>query len=146
MSGLPNTIIMDIIREATTAGLMDYWTERAPVPVWMGVPRERAMERTFISRYGAGACERESGKKRVEWKAVKAKSALNAEFYSQIPLDDLDDEYEKYDFQYEGDNDINGGLYLVVGGFLSECCEWVNDDNYFNVDVDEIFLNHPLRE
>ena len=139
-SGLPNTLIMDIIRESTTAGLMDYWTERAPT-----IFREGSMERSLTAKYGAGALERDSGEKRVEWVAVKNKSALNREFNSQIDLDELDEEYEKYDFEYEGENDINGGLYLIVGGFLYDWA-WVKDDNQFNVDLDELENFHPTRE
>jgi hypothetical protein len=58
---------MDIIRESTTAGLMDYWTERAPT-----IFREGSMERSLTAKYGAGALDRDSGEKRVEWVAVTA--------------------------------------------------------------------------
>jgi hypothetical protein len=139
-SGLPNTLIMDIIRESTTAELMDYWTERAPTVFRDARPNE-AMFRSFnwSGRAGSGF------EKRVEWVAVKNKSALNREFNSQIDLDELDEEYEKYDFEYEGENDINGGLYLIVGGFLYDWA-WVKDDNQFNVDLDELENFHPTRE
>lgn len=139
MSGLPNTLIMDIIREATNAELMDYWAERAP-NVFHARPNE-AMFRSF---------DWSSPVERRFLPAVKAKRALNAEFYSQIPLDDLEEEYEKYVFEYEGEWDINGGLYLIVVGFLTEAGAWVNDDNqiiqFNDVCVDELENFHPTRE
>ena len=120
---------MNIIREATTTETLDYWAERAPSK-FNARPNE-AMIQSF--RWSDP----------VERVAVKAKRALNSEFYSQIPLDDLEKEYEKYDFEYEGEREINGGLYLVVSGFLGD---WVNEDNYFNICLDELDNFHPLRE